>query len=330
MPKGKTIKEPTEKQLAARAKFAENARIRSEEAKARKLAKEPAGVNEASHEPVPRVMKVPDGVQVPKKEVPLEKPSEGDAPEPVAPENSNLLDIVVRMQQQINELLAANPGTGRERVDQVAQMNGAHVGSQGVQGRVYIYPIEPNHYPDPTDRLYDEPKLRKFAMRENFYIKWEVSGTTYEKYGVTYTEPRFMVELWRFIFDEDTGEPSGEMFLVNRHMQHEDELIARLSADKLGLELGEGKDFQTLEDLMHEMRYHRIQQWLLAVFRPFRANQYKARKIKQRVIGGRVVEVTDTEELTDSASGIASANTVEREIELTPAERREAERTGLL
>lgn len=113
-------------------------------------------------------------------------------------------------------------------------------------------------------------------------------------------------------------------------MQHEDELIARLSADKLGLKLGEGEDFETLQELMDEMRYFRIKRWLLETFTPFRAQQHRNRKMKQKVVGGRVVEVTDTEVLIDAHGGVEAAESMERDIQLTPAERKEAERAGLL
>lgn len=284
---------------------------------------------ESSHDPVSKVMPVPDGVVVPKREVAEEAP----VPTPETPENENLLDMITSMQRQIDELTKANAGMsrdGNQAVQMVAEMTGANIGQQGVQGRVFRYPVETSYYPSPVDRLYDDPALRRFALRENFYIKWEVTGETYEKYGVTYTEPRFTVEIWRYLFDDETGEPTGEMFLVNRQIQHEDELIARLSADKLGISFGEGQKLETFEDLMHEMRYWRIRQWLLSVFKPFRASQIKNKKIQQRVIGGRVVEVTDNEVLVDGASGIEAAHAMETEVQLSPAEQREAQRAGLL
>lgn len=277
-------------------------------------------------EPRPQIMQVPEGVELPKHQAPMQNTNVADTPTDV-----NMTEMVINMQKQIEALTAqVNSQSMVERVDQVAQLTGATVTNNGVQGQVFKYPVEQSYYPDPTDRLYDDPKLRRYALRENFYFKWEVTGVTYEKFNVSYTEPRFMVELWRFIFDDETGEPTGEMFLVNRQIQHEDELAARMAADKLGYKIGPGEKFATLEEMMDEMRYYRIRMWLLDVFTPYRAHQHKARKSLQRVIGGRVVEVTDTEKIVDASDGINTTSAINDAIQLTPAEVKEAQRAGLL
>lgn len=326
----KTKKPRSPKQLA------NDQRLR-DEAAARRAAKEATEkadpVEHKPAEPQSRIQPVPEGVELPKRkvEVPEDQP---EAPvEPTNPEVAALMQMMKNMQLEMDQLKAANAGverSGQDSVRAVAEMSGATVGRQGVQGRVFIYPVEKSHYPDPTQRLYDEPTLKRFALRENFYFKWDVTGETYELHGVTYTEPRFMVELWRYLFDEETGEPTGEMFLVNRQYQHEDELIARVAADKLGYKIGEGEKFATLQDLMDEMRYYRIRQWLLDVFKPFKAHQHKNKKVRQRVIGGKVVEVTDSEEVVDGNSGIATAEGISSATELTPAEIRAFREANLL
>jgi hypothetical protein len=229
--------------------------------------------------------------------------------EPVPANAPNLVDLVEKLAREIEELKAGrgyqNP---QEALPKVAQMQGGFdPRAGGVQGIQYKYPVEKSYYPDPTDRLYDDPALKRFAMRENFYFKWDVVGEVYEKANITYSEPRFSVELFRRLFDEE-GNPTGKMVLVNRQFQMEDELTARLAADKLGLT----NTFATFEDLMNEMRYYRIRRWLLGIFTPPKIEQHN-RKATTMVIDGKVVEVYDTEELTDSESGAATAETIKRE-----------------
>lgn len=232
---------------------------------------------------------------------------------PVTEPSDNLTDLVVQLMREVEELKKANPNvqvSPQAAVETLAQMNGTNptIGAQGVQGRVFKYPVEKSFYPDPTERLYEDERLKRFAMRENFYFKWDVSGETYEKYGITYTEPRFTVELYRYLLDED-GERTGQMALINRQIQHEDEFVARVAADKMGLA------FDTHEELLNEMRYQRIRQWLLGVFTPQKINTYQ-RRSRTMVIDGKVVEVTDTEDVVEQAKGIEQAETVKYQTRL--------------
>lgn len=214
-------------------------------------------------------------------------------------------DTIVKLMREVEELKAANPNvkvTPEAAVATLSQMDGAQLNNRGVQGRVFKYPVEKSYYPDPTERLYDDERLKRFAMRENFYFKWDVTGETYESNGITFTEPRFTVELYRYILDED-GNRTGKMILVNRQMQHEDEFIARVAADKLGVK------FDTHEELLNEMRYYRIRQWLLGVFAPPKINEYRKRQ-NTMVVDGKVVEVFDTEEQVAAEMGNAEADTI--------------------
>lgn len=229
--------------------------------------------------------------------------------EPVPKDSPNLEELVLKLAAEIEELKAGrgyiDPKTA---LDQVAQKAGGYDPRfGGVQGIQYKYPVEKSYYPDPTDRLYDEPQLKRFAMRENFYFKWDVVGEIYEKANITYSEPRFTVELFRRVFNDD-GTPTGKMILVNRQFQMEDELTARLAADKLGLT----DTFDSFEDLMNEMRYHRIKRWLMGIFTPPSINSFKKRATTM-VIDGKVVEVYDTEEITDAESGASAASAIKSE-----------------
>jgi hypothetical protein len=266
-----------------------------------------ADAAQSKHDPAPQVVAVPDGVEVKPltAEPTIEQPS--TAPSLNPSDNGSMTELVMQLMREVDDLKRANPNvnvTPDAAIETLAQLNGTSpsIGSQGVQGRVFKYPVEKSYYPDPTERLYNDERLKRFAMKENFYFKWDVEGETYEKYGITYTEPRFIVELYRYMFDED-GNPTGQMYLVNRQFQHEDELIARVVADRLG------QTFDTHEALLNEMRFWRIHEWLMGVFTPQKVNAYQ-KKTTTMVVDGKVVEVTDTEDVIEQEKGIAAAQTL--------------------
>lgn len=205
------------------------------------------------------------------------------------------------------------PMSADKALEETAKMQGydVNVGKNGVQGRVFKYPIEKSYYPDPTDRLYDEPILRRFNLRDNFYFDWEVEGVEYEKYGVTYAEPRFIVRLFRRMFEDDGITPNGQLALVNRQIQHEDEIAARTAAGKLGMT----DSFESFQEMMDEMRYYRIRQWLLDLFTPVQVHSH-SKQSTQMVIDGKVVEVFDTEAIIDGESGKSKATTIESQVRI--------------
>lgn len=231
------------------------------------------------------------------------------------PQGKSLEETVAAMQETISQLQnqLANSGMNQqERWQATAEtraVNPNQVTNAGVQGVVYKYPIDKGHYPDPTDRLYDDPLLKRYSMRDNFIFTWDVVGETYEKHNITYSEPRFEVHLYRVIFDEDGITPTGKLALVNRHYQHEDELVARMAAQKLGLE---GVSF---EELMNEVRYQRIRTWLLALFQKPKIEQHNRRPV-QMVIDGKVTEVYDTEAIVAGSTGIEKASSIESEVRI--------------
>ena len=231
----------------------------------------------------------------------------------------NLVATIVAAMQAINQAAPQiATATPEEKADEAARMIGVHSGankavlsSNGIQGITYRYDINKGHYPDPTARLLNEPSLARFAMNENFRFRWSVDGEQFEKHGMTFAEPRFTLELFRLLFDEE-GTPTGRMALVARAMQHEDDFVVRMAASNLGL-LDQYEDteegFRLLRD---EIRYHRLQQWLLGIFTPAKIKTFRKRA-RTEVIAGKVVEVYDSEELTDHDSGVAKASSLASE-----------------
>jgi len=219
---------------------------------------------------------------------------------------------IIELQQQVIEMLQANqgakvePAAAIEAYQKMGLGNGVSVTAQGgVQGQIFKYPVDPGHYADPTDRLYDDPRLSRFAMRENYIFRWDVEGETYEKHGITYTEPRFIVELYKFTFDEETGAKTNLIQLINRNLLHEDEFVTTVMANKLGLT----EMFPDKAALMDEVRYYRIRDWLLPLFTPVKTTSFK-NKLRSMVINGKAVEVRDSEVLLDDDSANSKAGSL--------------------
>lgn len=243
---------------------------------------------------------------------------EAPAEQPTAPTVQGLTSeqkdqLLLRLMLEMDELKKTkNPDmTPEAALQYTAQMqNQPIVGRNGIQGKMFKYPIEASYYPNPIERLYALPELSRFNLKENYFFDWEVTGAEYEKYGVTYAEPRFTIRLFRRLYD-DEGQPNGQFALINRHIQHEDEIVARAAADKLQLT----DTFESFEEMMTEMRFMRIRQWVLDLFKPPKVETHKNKPTTQN-IDGKVVEVFDTEALIDGESGISKAGSINREVRI--------------
>lgn len=217
-----------------------------------------------------------------------------EQPEP-QPETIETEPDVNELIRQINELkdmqlklMAQNLSLGR---------NGAQVGVQGLVGTVDRYPVEAELYPDYTDRLSKEPKLQRFAFPINYELKFEVSETSYTTIdNVRMREPKFSLELIRVMLDEETGEDTGSRYLIARLTMHEDPDTAITLAKQLGV------DIESMSErvFLNEMRYLRMQSWLLNCFYP-PAVETKTNR-RQMVIEGRLVDYW--EKNTEDRTGI--------------------------
>lgn len=243
--------------------------------------------------------------------IPAEPDPVSSPPLPTAPQvDPNLIATIVATVQSLN---AQNPQAAQaapeQKLDEIARQTGATVGVNGIQGVVSKYPVEKSYYPDPTERLTNEPMLRRFAMAENYIFKWNVSGVEYVKNNVAFSEPRFTLELFRRLYNDD-GTPNGKAALVARNILHEDQMTTRVASVRLGLveKFGEGED--SMKMLMDEVRYWRMQQWLLALFSPAKIETH-SKKPTTQVINGKVVEVFDTESLIDKESAQTQSSSLE-------------------
>jgi hypothetical protein len=155
---------------------------------------------------------------------------------------------------------------------------------RGVVGTQDKYPINKSLYSDPRERLYDEAKLSRFNLRENYSIYWKVEITRYQTaQGLWMQEPRFEMELRRKDLDEN-GKSMGE-YVVQKFVGHEDYDAAVDIATSIGVDIDPafGKDF------IDEMRYQQIRMWLEELFFPPKTIQQVNGNKSERVVGGRVV-----------------------------------------
>lgn len=245
------------------------------------------------------------------------------APSPFAQASESDKDkIIIALQQELLEAYRNNSlqNVSKEQVlDEMASMrapapqsfngDGVHISANGgIQGRVVKHSLKKSDYPDPTQRLYDDERLRRHNLRENYIFTWDVTGEQYEKNGVTYAEPRFTVCLYRRLFDDDDM-PTGKAALISRTMLHEDEFVAQIIADRLGML----DNFANTKEMMDEVRYRRIRDWLIPIFIPAKPEEHANRRTEM-VIDGKAVEVFDTEKVLGEAAADSKASAIQQQV----------------
>lgn len=200
-----------------------------------------------------------------------------DAPE-VAPEPGT--DEILR---QLRELQESNALLKAALLNNQGQT--ANIGHQGgLVGEVEKYLVDPANYPDPTQRLKEEPRLQPMAFNLNYELEYEVTTSNYENKGISYKEPKFTIKLNRVVLD-DQGAPTAKRYLARGIVFHEDPQAAITIAREQGLEVDKSNEKQFLD----EMRYLRVKDWLFDIFWSRPATE--AEKIREEVIGGRLVQV---------------------------------------
>ena len=185
---------------------------------------------------------------------------------------------VEALQKQIEELKSAF-------FNVVNQQQGAQATSSGLVGTVEKYKLDPNYYPDPTERLSSEPRLQRFAFKENYELDFEISSTQYKTIdGLNMKEPKFTIYLNKVVFDEDSGEATDGRYVICNATFHEDPDAAIAVARENGLAV----DDKNEKEFLDEMRYIRMRDWLMDVFYPPKPSPKSQRK--EMVVGGRVVD----------------------------------------
>lgn len=246
-------KQPTEKQLEARRKFAEQARQRAAE---RKVQKETEGTT-------PKIL-IDEGPEA--------------APKVTIGEADYL--SLQRQVLELKEMLLS----GQQLPNQVGVQGGRLTGS------LTKYSLASTDYPNPVERLLEEPKLGRFALPINYDLMWKVTTVEYTTIdNVRVKEPRFTLELGRKLFDEDTGEPefddhgNQKGYIISRFIMHEDPDASLAIAREQDITVDETNEKAFLD----EMRYLRMRDWLLECFFP---TPIKKEIKTDMVVGGKVVE----------------------------------------
>lgn len=172
------------------------------------------------------------------------------------------------------------------KMQAAAPAQGAQISGGRIIGTVEKYLVDPAHYPDPRDRLREEPKLQRFAFKSNYELVYEVQTTSYEtKDGVNMKEPRFNLELHRIVFNDDG--PTDKRIVLRRLTFHEDPQAAIIIAreNELDPDTYPGGEKVFLDD----MRYLRIRSWLLEAFYPPQNDQPR-KNMREEVIGGKMFQ----------------------------------------
>lgn len=196
-------------------------------------------------------------------------------PSPSAPDTADRDDSIEKLLKRIEEL---------EQRQFIPNLQ-AQVTNTGVKGTTEKFSVNPKDYPDPRERLADEPRLKRFAFRENYELEWDISRVRYDtKDGLSFAEPKFVIKLNRRIFDDD-GEPTKKWFTVLKGTFFEDPDTALTIAQQRGLDI---PDFAE-KPFLDEMRYLRLRDWLMEVFFPPKPD--KKAEITETVIGNRLVNV---------------------------------------
>lgn len=216
-----------------------------------------------------------------KKEVSTQ-PTQELKEESITVTKSELTDLLKTVAELKSQLAQPN---------QFRPLEQAQIGSRGIQGVQEKYSTEKGRYTDPSERLSQEPRLRQFAFPVNYELNFKQFESRYQDVnGVWNKEPRFEIELWQIMFDED-GNDSMRRALQRRLIMHEDTDAAVEIAEQEGITI-ESEDKTAFLD---EMRYLRAKAWLMDIFYPAKPQVTRGQKMEN--IGGRVIpvfEVTST------------------------------------
>lgn len=213
--------------------------------------------------------------------------------EPVSRDTISQTDDVDELKRQIEEM--------RNMVWNVMAANNSQatalVGGK-LTGTSEKYPLDKKLYPDPCERLSQEPKLQRFAFPINYELKFTIGESAYTTIdNVRTKEPKFTLELIRVMMDETTGLPSNGRYTICRLTLHEDPDTALTIAREMGLAV----DSENEQDFLNEMRYIRMRDWLLDCFYP--PAPTPASNKRDMVIDGKLVtywEVNEEETSSDT------------------------------
>ncbi len=209
----------------------------------------------------------------------LEEPTE--VPQPEQPKKIEIdEDKLNYILSELDRLKSEKPAPAPQATQQ------PFIGQRGVVGSTEKYSTNKSLYGDPRERLYNEHEFKRFAIRDNYELTWEILVSRYQTaQGLWFTEPRFEMELRRLDLDEE-GHVKRK-YLVQKYVKHEDFDAAIDIAKALGMEI----DDSMSKEFIDEMRYQDMKMWLKELFYPPKTIQSSNSGKTEAVIGGTVVTV---------------------------------------
>lgn len=221
-------------------------------------------------------------------------------------------DNVTLTQEQFNALMERLNALESSKTDSLPGNHSTpELNHQGrVAGVMQKYAVDARDYEDPCPDLMNIPELERFAFKQNYFLLWDVEAVQYEnRWGVAYSEPRFVLKLMKRLFEEDgsptpvldasgspvlddKGNPLHKSYLVQRAYFFEDPAASITEARQLGIPVTDANS----KDFLETMRKLRYKNWLLEIFQPKRpANQ--SRRSESMLIGSTQVQVESYSEL---------------------------------
>lgn len=165
------------------------------------------------------------------------------------------------------------------------QQQSAQITSTGLIGTLKKFNTDPNYYPNPTTRLYDEPRLARFAFKENWELEFSVKDSSYTTLdNRRVVEPQFTIQLIGKMYDDDGNLTPGR-YVRKQMVFFEDPDAALAIAREQGIDVESFGE----KEFLDEMRYLRVRNWLLENFYP-PTNTNKQQNKKQMVVNNQVVE----------------------------------------
>lgn len=221
-------------------------------------------------------------------------------------------DGVTLTQEQFDALmarLAAVEGSKTESLP--GNHSEPQLNHQGrMAGVMQKYAVDARDYDDPRPELMDTQELERFAFKQNYYLMWDVEAIQYEnKWGIAYSEPRFVLKLYKRLFEEDgtptpvtdnagvaqldeNGKPLHKSYLVQRAYFFEDPAASIIEARALGITVTDANS----KAFLQQMRKLRYKTWLLEIFQPKRATN-TSRSTKTMMVGSTQVQVESYSEV---------------------------------
>lgn len=222
-----------------------------------------------------------------------QNPSE--SPKMAQDANSVSIEDYNTLKAQVQELLS------RQQQNQPVYPAAPVITGNSIVGTLQKFNTDPSYYPDPTERLMNEPRLARFAFKENWELEFSVKTTSYTTLdNRRVSEPQFTVQLIGVVFD-DMGEKTNGRYVRKQMIFFEDPDSALEVARQNGLKV---EDFQE-KAFLDEMRYLRVRDWLLENFFP-PTNAAKKQNKKQMVINNQVVDYYEISSV--DASGVPFGN----------------------